>query len=261
MDTHDRTVRRRLAQALPLALAFASATPAAVGAAAAEPDAAAILAQSDRARGGGLPGITWDVVAETTGSTDDDATSRMVLRVSAADNASVAETLEPLRQKGARMLNVDRVMWLTRPGLKKPVPISPRQRLTGQAAVGDIAATNYVQDYAPTLQREEGCGERRCWVLELTAKAKNTTYDRVLYWVTVDGHVAARAQFYSVSGKLLKSADFEYANTVDYQGRRIPFVSRMVIRDALSAATTTLDYSRITVQKIPETLFDVGHLD
>jgi hypothetical protein len=242
-----------------LGAAAAAALPDA--AAAAAPDAAGILARSDRARGGGLPGITWDVRADTTGADDDSSRSQMLLRVSAAANASVSETLEPVRQKGARMLNVDRVMWLTRPGLKKPIPISPRQRLTGQAAVGDIAATNYVQDYAPRLEREEACGAHRCWVLDLTAKAKNTTYDRILYWVTVDGNVAARAEFYSVSGKLLKSAEFEYGNTIDFDGKRLPFVSRMVIRDALTPAATTLEYRSIRVLKIPATEFDVGHLD
>jgi hypothetical protein len=250
---------------LPATLAAASLGAAAAAAApdtaGALPDAAAILAQSDRARGGGLPGITWDVRAQTTGADQDDSGSRMLLRVSAATNASVSETLEPVRQKGARMLNVDRVMWLTRPGLKKPIPISPRQRLTGQAAVGDIAATNYVQDYTPRLEREEACGAHQCWVLDLTAKAKNTTYDRILYWVTVDGNVAARAEFYSVSGKLLKSAEFDYGNTIDFDGKRLPFVSRMVIRDALTPAATTLEYASIKVQKIPATEFDVGHLD
>jgi len=225
-------------------------------------DPSAILARSDHARGGGLPGIVWDVHAETTGTNDDaDAGMQLSLRVTAADNASVAETLEPVHQKGSRLLQVDRVMWLTRPGLKKPIPISPRQRLTGEAAVGDIAATNYVQDYAARLDREEACGAQRCWVLDLTAKAKNTTYDRVVYWVTEDGDLGAKAQFYSVSGKLLKSADFEYANLIDFDGRRVPFVSKMVIRDALTPATTTLEYAHIRVQKIPPTAFEVSHLD
>ena len=248
-------------RALLAVVAAAGLATTAAPAATAAPDAATILAQSDRARGGGLPGITWDVLATTTGADEDDAGSQMLLRVSAAANASVSETLEPVRQKGARMLNVDRVMWLTRPGLKKPIPISPRQRLTGQAAVGDIAATNYVQDYAPRLEREEACGARQCWVLDLTAKAKNTTYDRILYWVTVDRNVAARAEFYSVSGKLLKTAEFDYGNTIEFDGKRLPFVSRMVIRDALTPAATTLEYAHIKVQKIPATEFDVGHLD
>jgi hypothetical protein len=67
------------------------------------------------------------------------------LRLKAADNASLAEYLEPLRSKGSRILQVGRNMWFTKPGLRKPVAISPRQRLTGQAAIGDIAATNYTQ--------------------------------------------------------------------------------------------------------------------
>jgi hypothetical protein len=250
---------------MPMNRSFCSVTimlALAASAAQAAPDPADILAQSDHARGGGLPGIVWDVHASTeAGGEDPDAATTMTLRVTAVADASVAETLEPVRQKGARMLQVERVMWLTRPGLKKPIPISPRQRLTGQAAVGDIAATNYVQDYAATLEREEPCGTTTCWLLDLRAKTRNTTYDRVLYWVTVDGRLGAKAEFYSVSGKLLKRAEFEYANLIVYDGRKLPFVSKMVIHDALTPATTTLDYTGISVEKIPATTFEVGHLD
>lgn len=247
-------LRSMLLAALPTILTAAH------GATASDPQA--ILAQSDRARGGGLPGIAWDVQAETAGDADDpEAKSRMLLRVLANDKASVTTTLEPIRQKGSRMLNVEHLLWLTRPGLKKPIPISPRQRLTGQASVGDIASTNYVQDYAVTIERQEACGDKQCWVLNLAAKAKNTTYDRITYWVTVEGSVARKAEFRSVSGKLLKSADFEYDNTIEHNGKKLPFVSKMVIRDALSSATTTLQYANVRVQPIPATEFDVGYLN
>lgn len=110
----------------------------------AEPNIQALLAVSDQARAGGLPGLVWDVHVTNTGSSviDNDPS---VLRLKAADNASLAEYLEPLRSKGSRILQVGRNMWFTKPGLRKPVAISPRQRLTGQAAIGDIAATNYTQ--------------------------------------------------------------------------------------------------------------------
>ena len=77
----------------------------------------------------------------------------MRLLIKAAGEASLVETLAPLNSKGARMLQVERNMWLTKPGLKKPVPISPRQRLSGQAAIGDIAATNYAKDYSAAFLR------------------------------------------------------------------------------------------------------------
>lgn len=225
----------------------------------AEPDPTALLKRSDQARGGGLPGLVWEVHVLNTGSGADDQDMR--LRIKAVDTSSVAETLEPLRSQGAKMLQVERNMWLTKPGLKKPVPISARQRLTGQAAIGDIAATNYVRDYSAKLLREEMVGKERCYVLELSANNRQATYDRLLYWISIGRGVGVRAEFYSLSGKRLKNAEFEYANWVAVQGKSIPFISRMAIADDLTDARTTLTYTHTKVQAISPAEFDVGHLE
>ena len=63
-----------------------------------------------------------------------------------------------------------------------------------------------------------------------------------------------------MSGKLLKTARFEYANTIDHDGRRTPFVSRMVIRDALIDAETTMEFSSVKVKKIAAAEFDLGQM-
>jgi hypothetical protein len=228
---------------------------------AAAPDPTQLLQRSDQARGGGLPGLTWELRVENSGGRSNDDDPPMRLLIQAADDASLAETLEPLRSKGARMLQVERNMWLTKPGLKKPVPISPRQRLTGQASIGDIAATNYAKDYRASLVREEAVNGERCYVLQLTATTRQATYDRVLYWVSAGRGTAVQAEFQSLSGKKLKSAQFEYGNRIESQGRTIPFVSRMVISDALTDARSTLDYGHIVVKAVPAATFDVSNLE
>jgi len=225
------------------------------------PDPVQLLKSSDQARGGGLPGLTWEIRSHNSGASANDDDPPMRLLIKAVDNASLAETLEPLRSKGGRMLQVDRNMWLTKPGLKKPVAISPRQRLTGQAAIGDIAATNYVRDYSPKLLREETVRGERCWVLELTATSRQATYDRVTYWISAPRGTGVQAEFLSLSGKKLKSAEFDYGNHIELQGRTAPFISRMVISDALTDARTTLEYSHIVVKPVPASTFDVSHLE
>ena len=178
----------------------------------AAPDAHSILKDSDQARGGGLPGIVWEIkVVSRDGSKVDEAQR---LLVKAVADSSVAETQEPVRFKGSKILQVERNMWLTRPGLSKPIPISPRQRMSGQASNGDIAATNYAGDYDAQMHGEEMLDGETCYVLDLNAKHKRTTYDRIRYWVSVKRVVGLKAEFYSVSGKLLKTARFEYNNTI-----------------------------------------------
>jgi hypothetical protein len=229
------------------------------GHARADAAADAIVKQADTARGGGLPGISWTI--RLTSSGNDDATDGdRELAVKANTNASVAETLEPVRFRGTKLLQSDRNMWLSRPGLSKPIPISPRQRLSGQAANGDIAATNYATDYSATLLREENVGNEPCYVLNLVAKSKYSTYDQIQYWVSKTRHVAVQAEFKAVSGKPIKSATFQYANSIEFDGKPIPFVSRMTIKDALTPAQTVMDYSNVAVATIPSSAFDVGSL-
>ena len=224
----------------------------------AAPDAHSILKDSDQARGGGLPGIVWEIKLQSRDGDRKDEPQRILVK--AVDDSSVAETQEPVRFKGSKILQVERSMWMTRPGLSKPIPISPRQRMSGQASNGDIAATNYAGDYEAELAGTENIDGEECHVLNLAAKHKRATYDKIRYWVSVKRVVGLKAEFYSVSGKLLKTARFEYGNAIEHEGRRIPFISRMTIRDALVDAETVMEFGTVKVKKIAASEFDLGQI-
>ena len=224
----------------------------------AAPDAQTLLKHSDQARGGGLPGIVWEIKLTSRDGDKTDEPQRLLIK--AVDNSSVAETLEPARFRGSKLLQVERNMWLTRPGLSKPIPISPRQRMSGQASNGDIAATNYAGDYDAQMNGTETIEGELCHVLYLSAKHKRATYDRIRYWISTKREVGIKAEFYSVSGKLLKTARFEYDNAIEYEGRRIPFISKMTIRDALIDAETIMEFGSAKVKKIAVSEFDLGQL-
>jgi hypothetical protein len=225
--------------------------------AAAEPDT--LLLQADRARGGSLPGIAWVIEIN---SHDHDGDTRQVMNAIATTGVTSNTRVDytaPEKIKGQRVIMVGRNMWFSRPGLQRPVPISPRQRLIGQAANGDIAATNYASDYNAKAVGSEQVGNESCVLFELTAKEKNVTYDRIRYWVSEKRKVGVKAEFYTVSGKLFKTASFDYGNTIEYEGLRIPFVSRMVILDALDARNvTTLEYRDVRVKKPDASLFELN---
>lgn len=224
----------------------------------AAPNAQALLKHADQSRGGALPGIVWDIRLKSRDG--EKIAEEQSLKVSANDDASVAEVFEPVRSKGTKLLQVGRNMWLTKPGLSKPLPISPRQRMSGQASNGDIAATNYAKDYEAQLAQEEAVDGEPCHVLDLKAKHNRTTYDRIRYWVALNRGVGVKAEFYSVSGKLIKTALFEYNNVIEHEGRRIPFVSKMTIRDALIDAETVMEFGAAKVKKIAASEFDLGQI-
>jgi hypothetical protein len=223
-----------------------------------EIDPTRILAESDRARGGGLPGVEWTL--KLTSTEEEDQNLRK-LTIIAFNDSSLATTVYPPRLNRAKLLQVERNMWYGRPDLRKPVSISSRQRMSGSAANGDIAATHYVGEYTPTLLREEKVGQEDTWVLDLVGKNKWVTYDRIVYWVSKKRLVAVKAEFYTVSGKLIKTATFEYNNTLVYDSRTIPFVSRIEIRDAINKDNfAVLEYSDVKVRKLRTTDFHISVL-
>ena len=57
--------------------------------------------------------------------------------------------------KGQYLLMVDDDMWIYMPNTRKPIRITPLQRLMGNASNGDVARTHYAQDYTAAFNREE----------------------------------------------------------------------------------------------------------
>jgi outer membrane lipoprotein-sorting protein len=222
------------------------------------PPADRLLRDADRARGGLATGITWTATVETTG--DGTGTPRTFLVKARGDDALV-EALAPARHKGEIMLFNDRTIWFVKPGLRRPVSISARQRLHGDAANGDIASTNYARDYEGTIVGEDTVGGQPAWKLELKARARNVTYDRIRYWVSKKGHLGVKAEFLTVGGDVFKSATFDYGNRARTPAGEFDFVSRMVITDATGAGTvTTIAFGPPTVETHPPSMFNINNV-
>ena len=217
-----------------------------------------ILEHADRSRGN-VAGIIWDIkITAVEGS----STESRGLTVKVKKNNTLARYVSPPNVSDRMVLMLDRNMWFIRSGLSKPVSISPRQKLLGDAANGDIASTNYAEDYKARLSGEESVNGELCYVLDLKAANTNVTYDRIKYWVSKQRIVGVKAEFYTISGKLFKSAEFKYANRVRINDKtEIPFISELLIRDTVQAdKATTLDYSNIRVHDIPDSAFNINVL-
>ena len=222
------------------------------------PSVTEILKHADRARGN-LDGIIWDITITTV---EEGSKETRGLTVKVKKDNTLARYTSPPAMNDRMVLMVDRNMWFIRSGLSKPVSISPRQKLLGDAANGDIASTNYSEDYNAVMAGEETAGGEPCYVLELKAANKNVTYDRIKYWVSKQRLVGVKAEFYTISGKLFKAAGFKYDNLIALNsGEEIPFVSELIIRDAIRKdKVTTLTYSNIKVQAIPDSTFNLNLL-
>ncbi len=241
-----------ISMALMLALAAAASPNAAL-------DAAALLRDADRARGGLEKGVSWKLTVE---SVEEGVTTRRSMTVRARGNDALADTLAPPRHKGEVILFNDRNLWFVKPGFRRPIAISARQRLQGEASNGDVASTNYARDYVGTVVGEEEVDGDPVWKLDLVARAKEVTYDRIRYWVSKKRRLGVKAEFLTVGGDLFKSATFEYANRVRLPGgEEIAFVSRMLIKDAMGArAVTVLTYEAPRAETHAPSLFNVNNV-
>jgi hypothetical protein len=216
-----------------------------------------ILQKADAARGN-VEGVEWTIKIE---SIERGRKRLRTLNIKARDFNSLAEFTSPPKVKGRKLLMIDRNMWFVKPGLRKPVPISPRQKLIGGASNGDIASTNYAGDYKVTTASEALFNEEPCYLYDLTATNKRATYDRIKYWISKKRLVGVKADFFTVSGKMFKSATFEYNNRIMVQDEPRAFVSKMIITNAvIKEDITTMIYSTVNVRKIPDATFNLNLL-
>jgi outer membrane lipoprotein-sorting protein len=240
-------------------LLLLSLLPIATHAAETSPDATImnILKAADQARGN-ITGIQWIIELH---SVDNGREQSRTFKLKARDRNSLAEYMAPPRVKGRMLLMLDRNMWFLKPDLKKPVPISPRQKLSGNASNGDIASTNYAGDYKAESVSNETVNGKECYALNLVSTTKKATYDRIRYWIDKERNVGVKAEFYTVSGKLLKTAMFEYGNTLQLDEETRPFISKMVITDAVVRENiTTLIYKYVQLKNIPDSTFNLNLL-
>lgn len=217
--------------------------------------ARAIVAKADEAR---FPQEGFEVVVDIhTYSQGGEVESRKFKVLSKGNENSIVMILEPASESGQIMLMKGRDLWIFLPNVSQPVRLGLGQRLTGQVANGDLARANFSGDYTPKLLRAEEIDGEKYYVLELTAVDRGVTYGRVMYWVRQVNHWPHKAEFYSLSGRLLKTARYQNFETM---GDRIR-PTRLLMEDALRRGEqSTLDYSEMRVRDLPDKIFSKDYL-
>ncbi|MQM29407.1 MAG: outer membrane lipoprotein-sorting protein [Candidatus Accumulibacter phosphatis] len=177
--------------------------------------------------------------------------------LSKGNTNSVVMVTEPASERGQIMLMKDRNLWIFMPEVSQPIRLALSQRLTGQVANGDLARANFADDYNPKLLRSEKIGNDDFYVLELTGVDRGVTYQRVLYWVRKKDSWPYRAEFYSLSRRLLKSCKYENFQTME--GRKRP--TRLVMEDALRGGEqSVMEYNSMKLRDLPDKIFTKDYL-
>ncbi|NBW83125.1 outer membrane lipoprotein-sorting protein, partial [bacterium] len=113
-------------------------------------------------------------------------------------------TIAPARDKGRKMVMVGEDMWAYVPNLKRSVRVALNQKLTGQAANGDVSRMRWWGDYSAKQESEDG----KSWTLLLTATKKGLTYDKLRVWIEKKSFRPIRAEHLSLGGMILKKTQF-----------------------------------------------------
>ncbi|MEW6039457.1 MAG: outer membrane lipoprotein-sorting protein [Pseudomonadota bacterium] len=215
-----------------------------------------ILKKADESRGN-VVGISWEVIIESIEA--DRAMDTVVYNIKARGFDISGLSLEPPKYKGNKVLMTNNNMWFYKPGLSKPIPIAQRQKLMGNAAYGDIASTNYAEDYEPAVLPDETVDGEDCHVFDLKSKSDKTTYDKIKYWVSKKRLVGIKADYYTVSGKKFKTADMEFSNTVKVDGKTRPFISKITMRDTLiNENLTYMHMNKPRLEALPDYIFNLN---
>ncbi len=157
------------------------------------------------------------------------------------------------RSKGQVLLMRGDDMWYFLPSASRPVRITPVQRLLGNASNGDVARLQYSIDYLPAIAGEEVVNGTPCTILELTAKRRGATYQRVRLAVRTTDAWPVRAECFLTSGRQAKTVLFEQPREV--QGRMV--VTRLVIDDGIRPdERTVMEYLTFTPKDLPDKLFN-----
>jgi outer membrane lipoprotein-sorting protein len=143
------------------------------------------------------------------------------------------EILSPARSKGTRFLEKDGALWMfvPRSNSRTPVRLPAGDSFQGSAfSNDDVSSSSYSDDYSPKLiGREEvdhpELGKVQCHVLELTPLHREAAYGRIKAWVSVDGSVPLRMDYFVRSG--LRSKQMHLSDIRQAAGRRRPMIMTM----------------------------------
>jgi len=224
-----------------------------------------LLAQFDALRNPSRPfAFTTTLLEYRDGRQKETLTLRAYASPSVASGQfrSIVWFQAPAQDIGKLMLKDGSNLWFFDPTSKATVRISPQQRLLGQAANGDVVATNFSVDYAARIDGEETIinGERSsvsCTRLALDARTPEATYHHALLWLQRGTSVPVKAQFFVESGILLKTAFYRRLRPV--LGADRP--TEIVLIDGLDPKwITVMKFDGYAWRDVPETWLQRDYL-
>ncbi|WP_239424353.1 outer membrane lipoprotein-sorting protein [Vibrio galatheae] len=163
-------------------------------------------------------------------------------------------------EAGQKMLMLGDNYWLVMPKSRRPIRITPMQKLLGEASVGDISTLTWSEDYHATFvnpeQIEVDNQPRQANHLRLRATTKGASYSTIELWLDEKNDFPLKADLYLHSGKLAKQAWFS-------QGERkgeVRVVAMTLYDQIQPAKKTVIEYQEITPFELEDKYYNPAFL-
>lgn len=164
-------------------------------------------------------------------------------------------------EAGQKMLMKEDNYWLLMPKSRRPIRITPMQKLLGEASVGDISTLTWSEDYqgewVNAEQIETGSGQEvSAHQLKLTAITKGASYQVINLWLSAENDFPIKADLYLRSGKMAKQAWFQ-------KGLRdgLTSVVAMTLLDKIQPSKkTVIEYQDISLQTLDDKYYNPAYL-
>jgi len=164
-------------------------------------------------------------------------------------------------EAGQKMLMLQDNFWLQMPKSRRPIRITPMQKLLGEASVGDISSLTWSEDYQGEWVADETAKDINqlpysAHLIELTAKTSSASYQRIELWIEQDTGFPIRADLYLRSGKLAKQAYFARGVRDDKLA-----VTAMTLLDAIQPTKkTVIKYMSIEPWQLEDKFYNPSFL-
>lgn len=164
-------------------------------------------------------------------------------------------------EAGQKMLMIEDNYWLLMPKSRRPIRITPMQKLLGEASVGDISTLTWSEDYqgewvTSAIIKTPNGAEVTTHQLKLIAKTKEASYQTIDLWLDANNDFPIKADLYLRSGKMAKQAWFT-------QGLRegVTSVVAMTLLDKIQPnKKTVIEYQAISQQTLEDKYYNPAYL-
>jgi len=178
--------------------------------------------------------------------------------LNSTERLDYVEFLAPQEERGRKMLAQGRNYWSTFPDSKRIVTISKREMIGNSAfAMADIFQLDADNDYDPEVVGEEMADKVKLLKLDLKAKHDDVPYVNVKYWVEEPSSFPVKAEFYGLSGKLLKVLTVQSRKEIG--GLTRPEVSKM--EDSINKGHVSYWKTKSMIARdVPDSVFTKEYL-